>query len=148
MENYKVTVEDGITNWYNSNDQLHRIDGPAIEDIDGYEAWLRNGKFHRIDGPAVITSGGSIYWYKNDELHRTDGPAVERSDGYIAYHQNGVYHRQDGPAVEEPNGTLHWFLNGTKLSEEEFIAASKPAVEYSVQQLEELLHTRIKIVKG
>jgi hypothetical protein len=42
--------------------QLHREDGPAIEE-DGYNAWYRNGQRHREDGPAVILASGVELWY-------------------------------------------------------------------------------------
>ena len=34
---------NGTKAWY-LNGQLHREDGPAIEDADGYKAWWLNGK--------------------------------------------------------------------------------------------------------
>ena len=37
-----VTDEDGTVRWYWKG-RLHREDGPAIEDVDGYKAWWRNG---------------------------------------------------------------------------------------------------------
>ena len=40
---YKVKVDGyGNRHWY-LNDELHREDGPAIEDADGYKAWYLNG---------------------------------------------------------------------------------------------------------
>ena len=41
--------------WY-FNGQLHRVDGPAIENSNGYKEWWLNG--HRIDGPAIEYSNG------------------------------------------------------------------------------------------
>ena len=35
---------DGASYW--EAGRLHRIDGPAIEFMDGYEAWYRNGEMH------------------------------------------------------------------------------------------------------
>ena len=42
----------GSKYWY-QNDKLHRLDGPAVEHINGFKQWLQNGKFHRLDGPAI-----------------------------------------------------------------------------------------------
>ena len=40
---YTVKVSDnGDKNWY-LDDNLHRIDGPAIEDADGSKHWYLNG---------------------------------------------------------------------------------------------------------
>lgn len=35
------------------NDQLHRDDGPALDD-SGVQMWFQYGKLHRLDGPAVF----------------------------------------------------------------------------------------------
>jgi hypothetical protein len=43
----------------------HRVDGPAIEYVDGAKYWSVNGKSHRIDGPAFEYSDGSKHWYIN-----------------------------------------------------------------------------------
>ena len=47
------------------NGQLHRDDGPAVIDEDGYKAWFKNGNLHRVDGPAIIYTNGDKSWYKN-----------------------------------------------------------------------------------
>jgi hypothetical protein len=47
------------------NGKLHRTDGPAIEDVDGYKSWWINGELHRLDGPAREYSDGTIEWYLN-----------------------------------------------------------------------------------
>ena len=40
MITYKVTVDElGDVRWYNENDKLHRLDGPAFECPDGYKEW-------------------------------------------------------------------------------------------------------------
>jgi hypothetical protein len=36
----------------NEKGELHRVDGPAIEDTDGTRSWWVNGKLHRVDGHA------------------------------------------------------------------------------------------------
>jgi len=38
-----VINKDGTKRWYNTKDQLHRTDGPAIERADGYKEWYLNG---------------------------------------------------------------------------------------------------------
>ena len=81
----------------------HRVDGPAVEDTDGYKGWYLNGKRHREDGPAFEYANGYTEWYLNGELHR-----------------------EDGPAVENANGHKYWYLNGKQLSEDEFNAKVNP----------------------
>jgi len=37
----------------NSKGEWHRLDGPAIEYLDGGKEWWINGKLSRVDGPAI-----------------------------------------------------------------------------------------------
>lgn len=52
--------------------QLHREDGPAVEDSDGsYKAWYVNGQLHREDGPAQIyndANGEKCWWWLNHKI--------------------------------------------------------------------------------
>ncbi len=72
----------GNVRYYNEQNQLHRVDGPAIESANGYKEWWQNGKLHRDDGPAAEWANGDKVWYQNGKLHRVDGPAVEYANGY------------------------------------------------------------------
>ena len=47
------------------NGQLHRIDGPAVESVDGDKEWWLNDQLHRIDGPAVESADGDKEWWLN-----------------------------------------------------------------------------------
>ena len=43
METYTVTVyENGYRQWW-QNEQLHRLDGPAVEYVNGDKEWWING---------------------------------------------------------------------------------------------------------
>jgi hypothetical protein len=99
---YTVKVTADKTEWY-QDDQLHRLDGPAVEGANGTKHWYQNGQFHRLDGPAVEWADGTTFWYQNDQLHRLDGPAVEQA-----------------------NGHKHWYINGECLVESEFLAKTQP----------------------
>jgi len=57
---------DGSKYWY-LNGELHREDGPAIENADGYKEWWVNGLRHREDGPAIEYADGTKFWYLNDK---------------------------------------------------------------------------------
>jgi hypothetical protein len=65
---YDVGKKNGLyingagTKKYYSHGLLHRIDGPAIEYINGTKEWYQNGELHRIDGPA-IEGGDTVEWY-------------------------------------------------------------------------------------
>ena len=63
MKEYKVKICNGLTQWFNLNDQLHREDGPAIEGVNGSKEWYINGQKHREDGPAIEFSSGYKAWY-------------------------------------------------------------------------------------
>ena len=56
---------------------------------DGTKHWILNGKFHRVDGPAIECVNGIKFWYINGELHRTDGPAIEYLNGSKYWYFNG-----------------------------------------------------------
>jgi hypothetical protein len=49
--------------WLNKQGKLHRREGPAFEDANGFKEWCINGKTHRLDGPAVeYPDGDKEYW--------------------------------------------------------------------------------------
>ena len=95
MSRNPVIDKDGIKRWYNEDGELHRIDGHAIELVNGDK-----------------------YWYLNGDRHRIDGPAMEYADGSKEWYLDGEYHRIDGPAIEWKDGTKYWYLNGNELSED------------------------------
>jgi len=146
-ESVMTVNSNGDKKWKNSDGELHRTDGPAIEWVDGDKQWYKDGKLHRDnDLPAVECLNESKRWYKDGELHReNDLPTIERANGGKEWHKNGVLqasltvdsdgdqkwknsdgklHRLDGPAVECVNGTKMWYKDG-KLSRD-----NGPAVEY------------------
>jgi len=64
MIKHKVYVDDeGTIIWYNEKWELHRLDGPAVEDFDGTKEWYKEGKLHRLDGPAIEGGHGLELWY-------------------------------------------------------------------------------------
>jgi len=104
MQTYKVTVDKYKTiRWFNDKDQLHRLDGPALECADGTKAWWVKDKLHRLDGPAIEYADGTKAWWVGDKLHRLDGPAIEYVDGY-----------------------KEWYVEGKELTKKEFDAYIKP----------------------
>lgn len=56
-------IDGAGTKRYYLDGQLHRIDGPAVEYVDGYKEWRLNGFFHREDGPAVEYHDGHKVWF-------------------------------------------------------------------------------------
>ena len=119
---YKVEVESGIAKWFNEAGQLHRIEGPAIEDANGTKVWFLNGVRHREGGPAIEYADGSKEWYLNGVRHREVGPAIEGADGSKGWYLNGELHREGGPAYEGANGRKLWYLNDEYHTEAEYNA--------------------------
>ncbi len=70
-EEYIVKVYDGggYTVWYNKEGQLHRLNGPAVENSDGYKTYWMNGKCHNLEGPAVIYSSGEVEYHIENKLY-------------------------------------------------------------------------------
>ena len=127
IKKYYVTVDEkGITRWYKDAKCTirHRENGPAIVRADGHKEWWQNGQRHRIDGAAIEWFDGDKSWWQNDQRHRIDGPAVEWRDG-----------------------TKLWYINGKQMTEAEFLAATQPAIEMTVADVEKLLGKRVKIIK-
>lgn len=69
----KVIIDStGTVYYYNSNNQLHRLDGPAIKYLNYSYQWYKKGKLHRIGGPAYYNSANNCYsWYKDGECYNT-----------------------------------------------------------------------------
>lgn len=68
IEHLSYTIETnrfGTTRYRNSDGQLHRIDGPALEWYSGTQEWYKNGVLHRTDGPAIEFYDGSNEWHLN-----------------------------------------------------------------------------------
>ena len=119
-------------------------------DEEGNTRWFKDARCtirHREDGPAIEYANGTKRWYQNGELHRENGPAIEYTDGHKEWCQNGQRHRTDGPAVEWADGTKEWYINGEELTEAEFLAATQPAVEMTVADIEKLVGKHVKIIK-
>ena len=93
-----------------------------VEDKYGTKIYYLGDELHRLDGPAVERADGEKHWYLNGTRHREDGPAIEYVDGTKAWYLNGKLHREDGPAIECADGDKVWYLNGKELTKEGFIS--------------------------
>ena len=150
IQKYFVEVTDtGVQCWFMSKSCkiLHRLDGPALIDSDGYNAWYVGGQLHRTDGPAIVTSLGDQRWYHHGKLHREDGPAVIYPDGGQAWYLDDLLHRTGGPALEWADGRMMWYLNGLRVTQARHSSETAPAQELTVAQIEALLGKKIKIIK-
>lgn len=79
---WKRVKTSGEIVWYKDKDlkTIGRLDGPAIENTNGYQAYVVDGKFHRLGGPAQIWDENNYNYFEDDKLHRLDGPACVRSN--------------------------------------------------------------------
>ena len=98
----------GTVRYCNKNGDIHRLDGPAVEFINGCKDWWQNGKRHRLEGPAYEEPSGYKEWWVDGKLHREDGPAVEYSDGTKEWYIDGKYYKTEKewekarcPSIEE-----------------------------------------------
>ena len=57
------TILKDRTEYRNKSNQLHRLDGPALEYSNGDKKWYIDGKRHRLDGPAIEFSDGTKSWF-------------------------------------------------------------------------------------
>ena len=76
MQEYTVTVGEyspGTIRYYKpGTEEMHRIDGPAVEFASGAKHWIQDGMFHRTDGPAIEFTEGTVeYWIEGNKLTLT-----------------------------------------------------------------------------
>jgi hypothetical protein len=92
MDSESTLTIDQLGNnfWKNKEGKLHRLDGPAVEWIDGTRFWYQNGLRHRLDGPAITNKGRYKMWYVHGRHHREDGPAFISINGYREWWLNDL----------------------------------------------------------
>ena len=56
--------------WWFCKTYLHRDNGPAVTEPNGYKVWFKYDKKHRTAGPAVVGKhiGQDEYWINGQEL--------------------------------------------------------------------------------
>jgi hypothetical protein len=114
-----------------------KITYTVVVDEQGNKFWYHNDNLHRLDGPAVEYVDGSKEWYVDDKCHRTDGPAVEYASGTKCWYVDGKRHRTDGPAVEYASGTKCWYHDGDELTEAQWRKrVTKPNCEGKVVEVD------------
>ncbi len=87
-EEYIVKVyEDGGTSWHNKEGKFHRLNGSAVEHIDGYKAYWINGKLHNLEGPAIIYPNGEVEYCIEDIFYTKESwkKEVQRIKFFIKF---------------------------------------------------------------
>ena len=80
------TWSDGHRRW-KKHKRFHRIGGPASE-THFASSYYQKGKLHRINGPAINCVNGWKVYLQFGKRHRTNGPAFQMY-GRIEYWQRG-----------------------------------------------------------
>jgi hypothetical protein len=116
-----IKIEGTVWKYY-LGPELHRLNGPAIEDKSNpnHYSYYVNGKPHRIGGPAVSDKYGKC-WCVNGQLHRDNGPAVENANGGKIWYKDGKRHRLNGAACKYADGTKCWYIEDVGYTKMEFI---------------------------
>lgn len=69
--------------FYLDDNNLHRLDGPAIEFKTGTEWWMQMGKLHRDNGPAITKELGhkkiSEYYLNGDKAEKDEIKNIKRN---------------------------------------------------------------------
>lgn len=68
----KVVDSSGNILYFNNDNQLHRVHGPAVINCVGTEYWCCYGIKHRIGGPAVMWRNGNKEWWENGRYIRRE----------------------------------------------------------------------------
>lgn len=160
------TVE---TKWYKDSNFTHPVTDRPFIVSPRHVVWVdENGSHHSPDNnhPArtEYNSRGDVIkesWFDHGLPHREDGlPAVihytfvlEHVSIQVAtkeYWISGVRHREDGPAIECVNGddNNRYYLEGELLSREQWRMSVTPVVDMTLEEVEQLLKRRIRIVEG
>jgi hypothetical protein len=73
LDTSTLTIDEfGHKRWRLPNGKWHRVDGPAIERVNGDKQWCLHGKWHRVDGPAIEYADGTKRWCLNDINYEFD----------------------------------------------------------------------------
>ena len=112
--------------------ELHREDGPAIENVDGSKVWIRFGeivqredsqggtRYYLGEGKEKFEFNGDTFWYTDGKTDREDGPAIIKANGDMYWLKEDSLHREDGPAIVRIDGSKRWYINNQIMSEQEF----------------------------
>ena len=104
--------KEGNIYYYNSNDEVHRVNGPAVINCNGVEYWLQNDKYHRLDGPAIVYPNRPALWCINGKIYTKAGfnahPLVISHKGKIRHNKScQLYHR----SVKCLQNLINWLKN-------------------------------------
>lgn len=84
MEDFKITVRDGVVYTYKDDYLIHSFNGnPAIISPNGYEAYFREGFFLRDNNPTAD-------WSDNNNEYWIRGKPYSKSEYYKYYQEEAL----------------------------------------------------------
>ena len=93
----------------NDFDKIPQVQRNGLYEVENYGTiYYVNGELHRLDGPAFEGINGDKWWYINGEFHRLDGPSIECIDGRKYYWIEGEYF----PTKEDFEKVAYLYKNG------------------------------------
>jgi hypothetical protein len=96
----------------------------------------------------TVNDNKTIEWRNSaGKLHREDGPAIEWSNGTKEWWLDGKRHREDGPAVEYAHGDKEWYVDDKFLTQEQFLARTKPKQASCAGKVVEVDGKKYKLVE-
>ena len=81
MSSYKETLKIGVIYYFKIGTRLlHREDGPAVGWLYGEKKYYIDGQLHRLDGPAIENpfNGFKRWFYKGKQIDCEDQETFER----------------------------------------------------------------------
>jgi len=75
LKNYsKIEVDEfGTKRYFNDEGEHHRLDGPAVESLNGTKVWHINGNHHRNIDISIEYSNRTKFWHFKGKRHRVGG---------------------------------------------------------------------------
>jgi len=127
-----IVYNDRIETLNDRNERHSFNDKPAIEWDDGCKWWYKNERLHRMDGPAIINIDDSYIchnYYQNGLRHRVLKPAIIEWEYSIktfeSYYIKDRLHNPIGPArlryAPFYNFKREFYIHDKKLYFDEFI---------------------------
>ena len=62
-------LEIKYLHFYNTEEEVHRSDGPAVMVSDGFVSYFLHNLQHRSDGPSVIWPTGAKEWWAHGKCN-------------------------------------------------------------------------------
>lgn len=112
-----IKIDENGNKYYFSDKKMtkcHRIDGPAVENVDGTKVWYYKGLLHRADGPAIEYPDGGHVWYINGYLMTKQGHYDFYNYPWLAWSHAYMATKEEHAAVYTKTKTVS--INGKEFT--------------------------------